>query len=100
MIRVLLRLVALFVPPAARPRWREEWLAEMNHARSRGQRLPRTNAAWPRGSIPDALATRRMAATARAPTAGPRAGLFHAVDQDLRYAIRGLAASSPASRSA
>ena len=41
------------------------------------------------GSIPDALATRRVATDAGR-TAGPRPGIFPAVDQDLRYAWRGI----------
>ena len=91
MTRVLLRLISLLVPHAVRPRWREEWLAEMNHARSRGERLAR-RIRMAAGSIPDALATRREAESAHVPR-GPRAGIFHASDQDVRYAMRGLAKS-------
>ena len=63
-------------------------MAEMNHARSRGHGLC-ARMKMAAGSIPDALATRRIATAARR-TAGPRPGIFHAVDQDLRYAWRGL----------
>jgi hypothetical protein len=89
MIRLWLRLISLLLPSAARPRWREEWQAEMNHARSRGRGL-RTRMRMAAGSIPDAMATRRIAAEARR-ARGPRAGIFHALDQDVRYALRGLA---------
>ena len=88
MTRVLLRLISLLVPHAVRPRWREEWLAEMNHARSHRRSL-RDRVGMAAGTIPDALATRRVAIEA-GPTHGPRAGVFHALDQDLRYALRGL----------
>jgi hypothetical protein len=30
--RLVLRLLSLLVPYAVRPRWREEWTAEMSHA--------------------------------------------------------------------
>lgn len=91
MTPLLLRLISLLVPHAARPRWREEWLAETNHARAAGRSL-RDRAAMIAGALPDALATRGIARHARR-TAGPRAGIFHALDQDLHYALRGLAAS-------
>jgi hypothetical protein len=88
MTRLLLRLISLLVPSALRPRWREEWLAEMNHARARG-RSRRVLWRMTAGSLSDALAVRRIAAGAHA--SAPRAGVFHALDQDLRYALRGLA---------
>jgi predicted permease len=87
-IRAALRLVSLIVPAAVRPRWREEWHAEMNHARARGRSL-RDRLGMAAGSVPDAVATRRIAMDAHR-TIGPRAGIFHALDQDLRYALRGL----------
>ena len=90
LIGTALRVISLVVPAVARPRWREEWLAELNHARANGRGL-RDRLAMAVGSIPDALATRRVAKAARA--SGPRAGLFHAMDQDVRYAARGLAKS-------
>jgi putative ABC transport system permease protein len=88
-IRLWLGIVSLLVPAIARPRWREEWQAELNHARSRGRSL-RARMTMAGGAVPDALATRRIAALARR-AAGPRAGIFHALDQDIRYAVRGLA---------
>jgi putative ABC transport system permease protein len=91
LIRTALRLISLLVPAAARPRWREEWLAEINHARSHARGL-RNRIRMAAGAIPDALATRRVA-TAAGRTQGPRANVFHAMDQDVRYAMRGLARS-------
>ena len=88
--RILLRLISLLVPAAVRPRWREEWLAEINHARSQGRSL-RNRLKMAAGSIPDALATRRLATAVR--IAGPRASAFHAMDQDVRYAMRSLTKS-------
>ena len=88
MIRLLLRLASLLVPSPARPRWREEWMAEMDHVRSSGRGV-RARIRMAAGSIPDALATRRVAIDARRPF-GPRAGIFHALDQDIRYALRGI----------
>jgi predicted permease len=90
LLRTALRLISLVVPAVARPRWREEWLAELSHARSQGRNL-RDRLAMAAGSVPDALATRRVAK--RTAMTGPRAGLFHALDQDIRYAVRGLAKS-------
>jgi putative ABC transport system permease protein len=90
LLRSALRLISLVVPAVSRPRWREEWLAELNHARSHG-RSRRDRLAMAAGAIPDALATRRVAKTAA--TTGPRPGVFHALDQDVRYAMRGLAKS-------
>jgi predicted permease len=89
MSRMLIRVISLLVPYALRPRWREEWLAEMDHARSRGLNL-RARLTMAAGSISDALETRRIAAAAGR-TSGPGAGIFHAMDQDVRYAVRGLA---------
>jgi predicted permease len=88
MTRLLFQLISLLVPSTVRPRWREEWMAEMNHAKSRGQGL-RSRVRMAAGAIPDAMATRRVA-TSNRPPLGPRAGIFHALDQDVRYAVRGL----------
>jgi putative ABC transport system permease protein len=91
LIPIALRFVSLLVPTAVRPRWREEWQAEIDHAVGRGLSI-RGRIAMAAGALPDALATRRIASEAdRSPL--PRAGIFHAVDQDLRYALRGLAQS-------
>jgi putative ABC transport system permease protein len=86
-IRILLRLMSLLVPAAARPCWREEWLAELQCVTaSRGRARALRVAA---GALPDALATRRIAAEGRRQR-GARAGVFHAFDQDIRHAVRGL----------
>jgi predicted permease len=90
LIRTALHLISLLVPAAARPRWREEWLAELNHAHWQGRNL-RSRLSLAAGSLPDALATRRVTKTAA--TSGPRASVFHAMDQDVRYAMRGLGKS-------
>jgi predicted permease len=86
LIRAAIWLVARLVPAPFRGRWHEEWRAEIDHASGRGLRVRASLAA---GVLPDALATRRIAADAGR-TIGPRAGVFHAMDQDLRYALRGL----------
>ena len=85
MIRVLLRLIALVVPNAARPRWREEWLAETGQiARVRGRRAALRTAT---GAFPDAMAMRRIARRTAAATAWhPSRGM----GEDFRYAIRSL----------
>src|SRR5262245_2222209 len=83
MIAVAIRLTSLLVPATLRPRWREEWSAEIAHvaARRRGRRRMLL------GAVPDALATRRVhAAAGRA----ARGGAFAAFDQDIRFAWRGL----------
>ena len=67
-MRLLLFLFSLLVPRGDRGRWREEWRAELRHGGWR--MLP--------GSLPDAIALRRLG----------HAGAFHALDQDLRYALR------------
>jgi predicted permease len=87
--RILLRLIALLVPHAARPRWREEWLAETGEiARVRGRRAALRAAA---GAGPDAVAMRRMAR--RAGAAGRPWHPFRGTGDDLRYAIRSLLAA-------
>ena len=75
---VLLWLIARIVPAHARARWIEEWRAELPHG-------PRTMIA---GALPDAWALRRLA-----PGGGRRPSPFHALDQDIRYALRGLIGS-------
>jgi putative ABC transport system permease protein len=86
--RILLCLIALFVPSASRPRWREEWLAETGEiARVRG-RLASLRAVT--GAIPDALAVRRRARSARTGAPGHP---FRGTGDDVRYAIRSLLAS-------
>jgi predicted permease len=90
-IPALLWLVARMVPAAFRDRWREEWHAEIDHAAARGLGA-RARLSMVAGAVPDALATRRIASHRHRQT-GPRAGIFHALDQDLRYALRGLLTS-------
>ena len=83
MTRFLLLVVSMFVPATIRPRWREQWLAELQCvAAARGRKRALAVAL---GAFPDAIAARAVASTEL-----PRAGIFHAVDQDLRYALRGL----------
>src|SRR5687767_1041866 len=89
-MRALLWLVARVVPAPFRNRWTEEWRAEIGHAAARGLGA-RGKLSMAAGAIPDALATRRIARESR--TAGPRPSLFHALDQDVRYAMRGLTKS-------
>ena len=67
-MRLLLRLLSFFVPHGERERWREEWLAEVRHG---GWRMLS-------GALPDVMALRRFGG----------AGTFHALDQDIRYAVR------------
>jgi putative ABC transport system permease protein len=82
-MRFVLRLISVLVPAGARPRWREQWLAELQCVSSaRGRRRALAVAL---GAVPDAIAARRIASAGL-----PRASLFHALDQDLRYALRGL----------
>jgi predicted permease len=76
--RAVLWLLALLVPRGDRPRWREEWRAELQHG-SRRMIL---------GALPDAWALRRMASTDD--RRAPRPAIFHALDQDVRYALRTL----------
>ncbi|MBA3638944.1 MAG: ADOP family duplicated permease [Acidobacteriota bacterium] len=74
--RLVLWLMSRIVPAAARQRWLEEWTAESRYG---GRRmLP--------GALPDAWALRALARNEAA--SPPRPSLFHALDQDVRYALR------------
>lgn len=76
MTYAFLWLIARIVPARARARWLEEWRAELAHGR------------WTMvfGALPDARALRRLP-----PEPGRRrTGIFHALDQDVRYALRGF----------
>jgi predicted permease len=84
----LVRLCALLVPPAARPRWIEEWHAEITHARE--QRSFVGAIRFAAGSVRDARAVRREIRSRV--SSGPRRP-FHAFGQDVRYAIRGILAA-------
>jgi predicted permease len=75
---LLLCLVSWLVPVAVRARWCEEWRAELRHGGWR--MLP--------GALPDALAMRQIDRGNRHRMRGRRAGLWHALDQDVRYAVR------------
>jgi predicted permease len=86
MIRWLVALIAWLVPPPLRPRWREEWAAEIAHVTSWRDRF-RLLA----GALPDALAARRIHRHAARQIA--RAGAFAGFDLDLRFALRGLVKS-------
>lgn len=80
-MRILLSLFALLVPRNQRPRWREEWRAELQYG---GRRMLL-------GALPDAWAMRRLAAGCGLPAAGSRA--LAGLTQDLRLALRRLRAS-------
>jgi putative ABC transport system permease protein len=83
-MRILLNLLALLVPRDERPRWREEWRAELQYG---GRRMLL-------GALPDAWAMRRLASGSRLPSSGSRGRHpFHALDQDVRYGMRTLAAA-------
>lgn len=80
--KLVVRLATLLVPRSQRERWREEWLAELEHG---GRRMIT-------GALPDAWAVRRIARQAAA--ARSRNGsIFHGLDQDVRSALRGLVKS-------
>jgi predicted permease len=79
-MRILLSLISIIVPPSERLRWREEWLAEVQHG---GWRILT-------GAVPDAWTMRRLANRADAALAGPQPRPFHALDQDVRHAVRGF----------
>ena len=68
-LAMILRAVALLVPPAERGRWREEWLAELQQLAARRGAGAALRAA--RGLWRDAIAMRRMVATRRDAHAGP-----------------------------
>jgi predicted permease len=76
LLHALLWLIARIVPPSSRGRWLEEWRAELAHG---GWRMVP-------GALPDAWAVRSIAR--REPPSGRRPGPFHALDQDVRYALR------------
>ena len=78
----LLWLIARIVPSHTRARWIEEWRAELQHGR-------RTMIA---GALPDAWALRRLPPS-QSRAGGRRPSPLHALDQDVRYALRGLLAA-------
>ena len=76
-MRFIIWFISIVVPSETRARWREEWLAELQHG---GWRLLT-------GALPDAWAMRRS----WLPASVGRSRPFHALDQDVRYAVRGFA---------
>ena len=80
-MRVLLWLISSIVPQSDRVRWREEWRAELQHANRR----------MILGALPDAWTMRRLASASRLTAADRRRRHpFHALDQDVRFALRGF----------
>lgn len=92
-MRILLGLIALIVPRAERPRWREEWLAEVRHG---GWRMLT-------GALPDAWTMRKVLPAEAGshksmpswlpPSGGSSNSPFQAIGQDFRYSLRGLSSS-------
>lgn len=74
-MRILFRLIALLVPRSQRPRWREEWLAEIEHG---GWRMLT-------GALPDAWTMRAVARGSRSWTSAWRT--------DLKQTLRSLSRS-------
>jgi hypothetical protein len=81
----LLAVIALVVPAVVRPRWREEWSAELAEVRRTRGRL--AAARMLRGALADARTLRTLGDAQRK---GARGRPFAAFDQDIRYAVRGL----------
>jgi len=90
MTRLFIRLVALFVPPSQRDRWREEWLAELSAQ-------PRKIDHRVLGAVADAVATRRVSRTSRTQeprnpenpgTSGLREFGLSGVTEDVRLSLR------------
>jgi predicted permease len=89
------RAVSVFTPRALRPRWREEWMAELEHAsHALGSKRFGSLRLWAMagGALLDALLVRRLPRAAPPVPSAPRS-ILPGWDHDLRYAIRGLAAS-------
>ena len=85
MTRRVISLIACLVPAAARPRWREEWLAEINEIRkTRGVRVSVRLAT---GAFADALVVRRLAR--EQPRTGAR-NPFRGIREDARDVLRSL----------
>ena len=89
MTRFLIAVLSCLVPSSERPRWREEWLAEMRTIREQCGWWASVRATT--GSLPDALAVRRLNGNPRG-RFRPLFGIGH----DVRDALRRIAAS-PAS---
>ena len=94
----LVRAIAPLVPRASRARWREEWLAEIDHAAAAlgGRRFGSLHLLrMALGVLPDVIAIRRVSHAALPASVLPssRGLLFNGVLQDVRYALRVLSAS-------
>ena len=87
-LSLVLRICSLLVPARARARWLEEWRAEVAVVRARGSRAATLKMAA--GSVRDAWCLRREL---RRDRLRRRGGIFHALDQDVRYACRGILAA-------
>jgi putative ABC transport system permease protein len=95
LVDLVIRLFARLVPESRRPRWKEEWRAELDHASRAfaGQRLGTLRVlAMALGAARDGLVLRRLPREMH-PASGPRPRAFHGVFQDLRDARRALVAS-------
>ena len=87
----LLWLIARLVPHAMRQRWLEEWRAELQHG-PRSMILGALPDAWTvrkLRTLPPSGGRNRSEGTAWLP-ASARRSPFHALDQDIRYALRGF----------
>jgi predicted permease len=92
---VFIRLLSVIVPRHERSRWREEWAGELEAA---AQQQPGTASTLRllsliKGALPDAIALRRTSLPSTPKSSGNRTWPLHSLDQDIRYAIRGLIAS-------
>ena len=90
MTRLLLAILSWLVPRSERPRWREEWLAEIRSIREHGGWWPSLRAAA--GALPDAVAVRRLDESPRR-----RLRPFSGIGHDFRDARRRIAASPSSS---
>jgi putative ABC transport system permease protein len=94
---ILIRVLAPLVPRASRDRWREEWLAEIEHAsaalggcRFGSLRVLRMSL----GAVADVVATRRVNRSRLSALLPPSRGhMFTGLMQDVRYALRVLIAA-------
>jgi predicted permease len=87
-------LLSLLVPRHHRSRWREEWAGELDAAAEQARAAsPLRLLALINGVLPDAIAMRRTSLQSKPRSRGSRTGPFHALDQDIRYAMRGLVAA-------
>lgn len=89
MTRILIAVLSWLVPSSERPRWREEWLAELRTIRDQGGWWSSLRAAA--DALPDAVAVRRLDESSRRQ---PRP--FSGIGHDFRDGVRRILAS-PAS---